>query len=242
MKKLHLIILTSFFITITSCYKEEDYLLSNLNDNFLVLSTNDTSILADGVSSTEIILEIPYNTKNEFSKVYFKTSNGKFENDKQEIEALVSKVVIDGKDKKIAKTKLISSQSPGKVFVEARISDLKKYTQIVFERAYPDFIKTELPSLTISYSNQTIPLTTKLTRINGKPSLMSNAKINAVDSSGKTVGQFLNYNELVNENGILINQYSLGTINCNCQIIYIITESKNSINSVIRDTTTLKIN
>lgn len=240
MKKLVSIVLLS--LTISSCYKEDDYLLSKLDDSFVVLSTKNSNILADGVSSTEVIVEIPYNTKKEFNKVVLKTSSGKFENDKQEIEANVSKVVIDGKDKKIAKAKLTTSQTVGIITIEARINEITKSIDVSFDRAYPENIRTDLPSLVISYGNQTITFTTKLTRNIGKPSLLTTAKVSAVDSNGNPIGQFLNYSESVNENGMLTNQFSLGTTSCNCQNIFIISETNNSDNSVIRDTTSLIVN
>ncbi len=240
MKKLFSIFLISSLVF--SCYKEDDYLLSKLDDNFVVLSAKNKSILADGVSSTEVAVEIPYNTKKEFNKVVLRTSSGKFENDKQEIEAIISKVVIDGKDKKIAKAKLTASQNVGVVTIEAKISDFVKSVDINFDRAYAEKIKTDLPALTISYNNQTITLNTKLTRTTGKPSLLSSAKVFAVDPTGNSVGQFLNYSESANENGVLTNQFSLGTTSCNCQNILIIAETKNSDNSIIRDTTSLKVN
>lgn len=240
MKKLVPIFLIS--LTISSCYKEDDYLLSKLDDNFVVLSAKNSSILADGVSSTEVTVEIPYNTKKDFNKVVLKTSSGKFENDKQEIEVSVSKIVIDGKDKKIAKAKLTASQNVGVVTIEAKISDIAKSIDINFDKAFPEKIKTDLPSLTISYNNQTITLTTKLTRNLGKPSLLTTAKVFAIDPVGNPIGQFLNYSESVNENGVLTNQFSLGTTSCNCQNIFIISETNNSDNSIIRDTTSLIVN
>lgn len=239
MKKLGSILLIA--LTMTSCYKEDDYLLSKLNDSFIILSTKNSSILADGVSSTEVSVEIPYNSKKEFNKVVLRTSNGKFENEKQEIEASVSRVVIDGKDKKIAKAKLIASQNVTIVTIEAEIGEITKKTDINFERAYPEKIKTDLPVLTIGYNDQTITLTTKLIRNTGKPSLFSTAKIFVVDPIGNVIGQFLNYSEAVNENGVLTNQFSLGTASCNCQNIFVISETKNANNLVIRDTISLKV-
>lgn len=238
-------ILVSIFLvalTITSCYKEDDYLLSKLDDSFIMLSAKNSSILADGASSTEVSVEIPYKTKKEFNKVVLKTSNGKFENDKQEIEVSVSKVVIDGKDKKIAKAKLTTSQNVGVVKIEAKIRNITKSIDINFERAYAEKIKTDLPGLSISYNNQTITLTTKLTRNLGKPSQQTTAKVFAVDPIGNPIGKFLNYSESANENGVLTNQFSLGTTSCNCQNIFIISETNNSSNTIIRDTTNLNVN
>ncbi|PKH49527.1 hypothetical protein CXF68_01955 [Tenacibaculum sp. Bg11-29] len=226
-------------ITIFSCYKEDDYLLSKIDDSFVLISVKNNKIYADGVSSTEVIVEIPYNTKKEFTKITLKTSSGKFKNDKQEIEANISKVVIDGKDKKIAKAKLITSQTVGEITIEARISDITKSIGVIFDRAYPEKIITDLPSLEISNGNQTITLTTKLTRNIGKPSLLTTAKVFAIDSKGNLVGQFLNYSESADKDGILKNQFSLGTTNCNCPNIFIISETNNSENSVIRDTISL---
>lgn len=240
MKNLISIILIVSFLS--SCYKAEDYLLSNIDNGFVILSTKNTSIPADGASSTEVYVELPYNTKKELNKVLIKTSNGKFENDRQEIDAIVSKVVIDGTDKKIAKVKLIASQSDGLVTVEAKISEITKSMDMLFDRAYPENIKTDLPSIVISYGNQTINLTTRVTRNSGRPSLLTTARVFAVDSIGNTVGQFLNYSESVDENGVLINKFSLGTTSCNCQTIFIISETTNASNSIIRDTTSLIVN
>ncbi len=135
MKKLVPIFLIS--LTISSCYKEDDYLLSKLDDNLVMLSAKNSSILADGASSTEVTVEIPYNAKKDFNKVVLKTSSGKFENDKQEIEVNVSKIVIDGKDKKIAKAKLTASQNVGVVTIKAKISDIEKSIDINFDKEYP---------------------------------------------------------------------------------------------------------
>ncbi len=238
----YLIPLFLIALVVSSCYKEEDYLLSNIDDDFVTLSTKNSSILADGASSTEVYVELPYNTKKEFDKVLLKTSKGKFENDKQEIEASVSKVVIGGKDKKIAKAKLIASQSTGAVTIEAKIGDITKSTVVQFDRAYPENIKTYLDTLAIGYGYQTITLTTKVTRSTGKPSLLTTAKVIVVDPAGNTIGQFLNYSESVNESGVLTNKFSLGKISCNCQNIFIITETNTLGNQVIRDKTSLIVN
>jgi hypothetical protein len=238
----YLIPLFLIALVVSSCYKEEDYLLSNIDDDFVILSTKNISILADGVSSTDVYVELPYNTKKEFNKVLLKTSKGKFENDKQEIEASVSKVVINGKDKKIAKAKLIASQSTGAVTIEAKIGDITKSIVVQFDRAYPESIKTYLDTLAIGYGYQTITLTTKVTRRTGKPSLLTTAKVIVVDPAGNAIGQFLNYSESVSESGVLTNKFSLGTINCNCQNIFIITETNTLGNQVIRDTTSLIVN
>lgn len=216
--------------------------MSNINDKNIILTSNKENIEADGVSSVEIMIEIPYNSKETINKIFLKTSKGKFENDKKEIELIFNKAVINGSDKKIAKTNLISSQKVEEVLIEAQIGDIIKSKQIKFIRAFPQKIKTDLPSLTISYGYQTLVLTTKLSRDIGKPSLATKATLSAVDSFGNPIGQFLNYSEDVSENGILTNSFSLGTTNCNCQNVYIVSETKSSENEIIRDTVKLKIN
>jgi hypothetical protein len=231
----------STIVMLSSCYREDDYLLSNLDDSFVKLSIESETLDADGMSSTGIFIEIPYGSKKEINKVLLRTSKGKFENDKQEIEATLLNMVINGQNKKMAKAKLTSSQRVEHTTIEAKIGDIVKYADVEFIRAYPEKIKTDLPSLTIKYGYQTINLTTKLTRTIGKPSIMTNAKIYAIDPQGNVIGQFLNYDENVNENGILINQYSLGESLCKCQNIFIVSETKSSQSTVIRDTTKLII-
>lgn len=234
-----------FLITVlllSSCYHEDDYLISKLDENFVKLLFETDTLAADGASSSLIFIEVPYETKDDITKIILRTSNGKFENDKQEIEEIISKVVINGQDKKIAKAKLTSSQKVENATIEAKVADIVKIKEMTFKRAYAEQIKTDIPSLTISYGFQTITLTTKLIRTIGKPSIYSEATIKAVDLQGNTIGQFLNYSKSVNENGILTNQFSLGTTNCNCQKVIIISETKDSDNSYIRDTTSLIIN
>ncbi len=225
----------------SSCYKEDDYALTKLDENIILISSDPDYLTADGESYTYLTVEVPIETKKEFSKAIIRTSNGKFDNDKQEIETNLFLSVVNDFDKKIAKTKLKSSQLVEDAIVEVKIGDIYKKKTLEFRRAYPKKINTDLPSLTLSYGFQTINLTTKLSRDIGKPSLNSKASLTAIDSSGTTLGYFLNYTENVNESGILTNQFSLGINSYRCSKIYIIAETMNSEVTTIRDTVSLII-
>lgn len=232
----------TLLLMLISCYKEDDYSLSLVDYESVKTSFSASQLEADGTSSTYFIIEVPDKIKKEYPKVNVKISNGKFDNDKQEIDAPISNALINGIDKKIAKVKIFSSQKVEDALIEIKIGDFYKTNTLKLIRAYPNIIKTDIPSLTISYGYQTINLTTKLTRPQGKPSLLSKAKIKAITIDGTEIGSFMNYNENVNENGVLSNQFSLGTTNCNCAKVYIVSETHDTDTTVIKDTISLIIN
>jgi hypothetical protein len=238
MKKLYSFLI---ILLIISCYKEDDYSLSKLDKDIVKIYFESEPIFADGESYTFIIVEVPVKTKKEFSLVNIKISNGKFINDKQEIDVNLS-IAGDSVDRKIAKTKIISSQKIEDAIIEIKVGDIYRIDTLKFKRAFPNEIKTDLPALTISYGYKTINLTTKLSRMIGKPSLLSKAKIKVIDEDGLKVGKFLNYKENADEKGILVNEYSLGVDTCKCTKIYIVSETLNSESTFIRDTSSLIIN
>lgn len=228
-------------IVISSCYKDEDYNLSNIPNDFLTISFTTDTILADGISFTEINVEIPLETTTESSRVKLTTTNGLFQNGSKEIEIVATYTVTNGVDKKIATTRLTSNLKVEDAIIEAKIGNLSNNKKIVFSRAYPEAVLTELPALTIAYGYQTMDLITKVSRIEGTPSLNTYADIIAIDTFGNKLGQFLNYNRKVDETGILTNKFALGIDSCHCSKIYIVSKTMKDELTKIADTTFLTI-
>lgn len=239
--KVHQIIFLIFLLLVSACYREEDYNLSQLEDDIISLTFTSDTLLADGASNTDVIVEIPLESQSELSKIKITTSNGVFENGQKEIEVNASFAVSNGVDKKIAKVRLISTQKVENAVVEAKIGDISKSKILPFKKAYPEEIETELPALTITYGYQTTSLKIKLSRSFGKPSINTKANVRAVDSLGAALGQFLNYNDNADENGMVINLFSLGIDSCYCTKVYFISETLRDETTTIKDTTSMII-
>ena len=222
------IVLCFFIICVGCLYNEADYIESELiPETFIDVEFFSDSVEADGESSTIVLVKLPANTKSKYDTVRLTVSNGKFPNGNSTITLKAFNISNDNLDLKEVNTKLISSQKPGLSVITTQVANYQLIDTIHFIKAFPKYIQTILPSLTIGYGYNTIPVVTKLIRETGFPSENTLITIVAVDSIGNEIGLFLNKTERADLMGTITNNYSLGIdSSCNCKQIFFITSTE----------------
>lgn len=211
MKKIFIYVFLSFILS--SCYKESDYNLTNMNPDDVIsnIAIENDTILANGKSSTKISVEIPVNSDDDLSSVKISTSAGEFqENNLKEITKDAKLVITETGTKKIAEFTIISSLNAGKISLEITVQNVSKTIYIYFGFNYPEKIRTTPSALQISPSSgDEIEITTKISSNNGLPSIGQKVDLYAKDSVYNCIGSFRVYNNYSNASSETSYSYSL---------------------------------
>jgi hypothetical protein len=208
----------------------------NINyDNLLLLSTVQSQISADGESSIDIIVDQPLDTKEEYTAISFSTTKGIFENNAKTISKSSVIVWDNGIYKRRAVVRLISSKKVENTDIEAGIKGYIKKTSVSFIKAFPESLKLSTTAISISpgYGN-TLTITTTLSRQKGTPSIGNLATLMVSDSNRNSIGYFVNYNNVSDENGTISNKFTLGDLNYHGPL-KIIAQSTDTNNQIIKD-------
>lgn len=198
---------------LTACYRESDYDLAKLKPDDVILNIDIEmeTILADGISSTKISVELPLKSAPDLSAVKLVTSNGKFkENNLMEITKDAKQIILNGETKKVAEFTLISSIKAENAVLEVYVQDVKKTDTVYFKFNYPDKIINIPSALFIIPSElQEINITCKISCIKGSPSLGQEVTMKVKDSTDNDIGTFRVYNNISNESNETLFTYSL---------------------------------
>lgn len=221
---------------LTACYRESDYDLTNLKLDEVILNINieNNTILANGISSTKISVELPLKSAPDLSSVKLITSNGKFkENNLMEITKDAKQMIINGKTKKVAEFILISSTKAENAGLEVNVQDVKKIDTVYFKFNYPDKIKTTPSALFIIPSKaEEINITSKISCTKGSPSFGQEVNMSVKDSAFNKIGTFRIYNNISNESNETLYTYSLFPNTTYIGKLFIISFSKKGTTSI----------
>jgi hypothetical protein len=138
---------------LSSCYKDKDYLPTNINANDVIISLSATpsTISADGASFTFLTAELPLDAVDSKSNVVFTTTKGVFDNNSKTITFAATVVNDSGTNRRLAKVKLTSSTVIENADVTATVGSVSKVLSVSF---------TNLPFdtfLTVNASAASIP-------------------------------------------------------------------------------------
>lgn len=245
---IRIFIVTSFIATLFwGCYKEKKY-GQPLSPDLYNLSSEKDAVLADGVSTAKIIVEIPLESSDSNSKIELKTTNGFFvENGLKALTVTATKV--PGKMNRIAEATLRSSINVTTAKVSIKPFDVQKQVAINFINSFPEKVKLSASGFSIKPSNGTdgeVSLEALITKAEGQPSVGNIIDVTGYDSTTtKTIGSFRIYNNQNNEAGktnyvfVLGDSIANGLSKAYTGRLYLIARSLNSQNQFIRDTVKL---
>ena len=204
------IIILFILLQLMGCYNEDDYKPSKLIYNEILILTAPASSPADASSTCTIRATIP-DEANGTMKITFKTNLGSFEGGNQSIEKEAILIAENGENKRIAEVKLVSPIKTGIANVEASIQGINRKVDVEFDKAYPESVDLKTSSLTIEQGfSKTVNFTTELLRSTGKPTINTLATIEVFDANNNSIGYWLNKDETTDENGKIINTFTLG--------------------------------
>ena len=223
---------------VLSCNDDNEFSAENL-DNILSLSIENNDAVSNGIEEIKVIAELPidFTTENDgmVDFVIFKRIN---ETISKNIE-LAQENVLQKKRASI----LIKHNEEDSLKVKATISVnnilISKETYINFSKAYLNSITITSSTLTIiPNSFNEIDITTELIRDSGVVSLNSVVETVVKDTLGKVRGIFNNYKNKSNEEGKVLNKYTLGNDDYKGRL-FVISTSLDSNNEVKSDTLTI---
>ena len=203
-----IIFLLLFSIFISSCENDDTNVLQA---NLMQLRVENNLAYANNFDKIKIIAEFPndFNTEDD-QKVKFTVG-------KDEEEIITSTITLineNGTLKKIAEA-FIKHNVQTTLNVKATISinnvEISKDVDVSFKNAFPDDITISSSSLeVVPNSFETITLTTKLNREYGSVSLNTSVLTEAFDVNNNPIGIFVDYKDKTNEEGIVVNKFTLG--------------------------------
>lgn len=242
--KLSFYVLTCIALTCFGCdYKE---VTEPTADSIIKVTAAPTSIPADGVSKTEISVQLPDDVMDTKRSVIFTTTRGLFEIENKNTTTVTALDLTVGTDvKKIAKATLIGTTDEGTSVVIIKVQSYVLTTNISFTRAYPETIQVGVDKLNYKVDgNAEITVTTQLKRNtgNGKISNGQSITLNAIDTLGNPIGIFRNKTLLADADGKVVNYFSLpASLNYTGGVRIYATAVKDANNAVLPDTARINV-
>ena len=199
--------------TVANITKYSRVVFSNLAyDSFLTVTADHNSIPADGASFTTLTVMQPLNLLSDYNSITFTTTSGTFDNGTKTISKSSGTVLINGSYQKMAQVRLTSSKNVETANVEVAIKGTTKNIAINFTRAYPENIKISIAAPYIASGiDGSQQITINLLRSKGTPSVGTVASLSVMDTNRVSLGTFINYNNLSDASGTIVNKFTLGT-------------------------------
>jgi len=182
------ILLLAVCLQAAACFKEDEYKKSD-PDKIIRFVTADPAVVADGVSTALLQIQLSEDAAPDKMTVVFKTTSGTFVGGAG--DSLVAKAGTDF----IASARLAGTR-PGNATVTAKILNISAAASpvVVFNRAFPDKVTASVDSFVIhtNYSSE-IPISAVVSTANGgKASQGTTVYFSVTDAGGLPVGSFLN--------------------------------------------------
>ncbi len=198
------IILTMIFtVIITSCYNNDDYLLKNIKIDEVItaIEFSNGSIIANGVDTTEIVVQLPLKADENLSKVWVSASKGTFSNDSNVIFGYPVHLSHKGKEVNAYKCALKSGIYEGHNLISISVGGITKDTTITFTKSYPESIQIIPSALSIDAGvSSELDIKVKLISSKGSISAQHPISINAYDKELNSIGSFRIKEEISNSN------------------------------------------
>ena len=224
-----------FLLTIVSCNTDNEFNPKNL-DNVLSIEIENNNALSDGVDEIEVLAKFPidFSTEDD-NKVDFTIFKESEEMISKEIE-LIQQNSVQKKQSSIS----INYNKDDSLRIKATIGinniKISKDTLINFTKAYLNSINITSSSLTLQPNSfNEVEIITDLMRNIGKVTINSVAETIVQDSLGQARGIFNNYQNKTNEDGKIINKYTLGNDDYEGRL-FVIATSLDSNNEIQSDT------
>jgi len=196
-----------------SCYKEKDYDVdSNKSDNLFYVNTSKSSILADALSTTQIIVSFDKSVDSLKAATTFKTTAGVFQESGNSVFTITPTYNYDS-SKLIATVKLNSSQNVDSAIVSVSVAGFTKSVIVQFTKSYPEVSKLTANTLSIKPKNNgdgEVQFTDKISKSIGLPSLNNNVDMKVYDTLYNPIGSFRVYSNKSDVSGITNYTYVLG--------------------------------
>ena len=196
---------------VIACNNDNEFSSNNL-EGILSISTENDNASADGVQEIKIIAEFPddFSTESDGS-VDFKV----FKDNPEIFSKSIELVQENGIQKKQAILGVKHNKAESlriKATINVNNILISKDIYITYSKAFLNEINITSSSLTIMPSTfNEISITTELLRNSGIVSLNSKAETIVVDTLGQLRGFFNNYKNKTDEQGKILNKYTLGT-------------------------------
>lgn len=203
MKKINLLSLSFLSVLIYSCYKESDY-NKPVDEGLYKIAMDKGTIPADGFSTVKIVVEIPGDADEAYSKIVFTTTAGIFVDGNTKTVTVTAKKLTD-RNIKLAEAVLRSSVKLETADITVELFNLRKNVTVKFINAYPENLELISSSLSIKPLNNSggeVNLDGFITKVQGFPSVGNIVNLIAFDSVfNNQIGSFRVYNNQSNENG-----------------------------------------
>ncbi|WP_350291897.1 hypothetical protein [uncultured Croceitalea sp.] len=218
-----------------SCNDDNEFSPENL-DGILSLSIDNNNAVSDGIEEIEVIAEFPIDFSTETDGMVDFTI---FKQPSEVISRSIEIVQENGVQEKQSSI-LINSNKADSLRVEATISvnaiNISKEVFIHFSKAYLTTINIKSSSLTIQPNSfNEIEITTELLRDSGIVTLNSIAETVVVDTLGQVRGIFNGYQNKTNNEGKIVNNFTLGNDDYQGRLFVIGTSA--DVNNVIKSDT-----
>lgn len=203
MKK-HIIPLLAPLLLLTSCYKEDDYLITNINPDEVILKvelTGPSPLPADATTSLNVRVIVSPDADTTLNSVELKTTSGTFPNGSNTIKLKpVATSDSNGELQKEASSRIISSQVAEELSVYVTvggITEIVKTQQIANKATY---IKSLTASSVVIGPDPTDEITfvATVSADAGKVTIGEGVGIRVLDNTNTMIGVYRVSNELSN--------------------------------------------